>query len=245
MINFIRRNIPLLYKKAHQKVVSYFKKKSPPTSANDLARKLTKRPQLKLNIPLPQIQINGTGEPSHHTRAQTTTSERPPTLRHRLRGRLQDDSSITLLEKTDMRESSEPKRNGEARRATVHLQRGISEERRGSLSHTPRAFKLRQLTLNYDRSKMKAPSQASEGTSPSTPIMDSLEQKAPGDSQSPDSYRPRIMSSSWSWSALLARHYSTLTNFKLLVTIIINILLLTYKVHVGVCVYAVHTMLIL
>lgn len=199
---------------------------------------------MKLNIPLPQIQINGTGEPNHHTRAQTTTSEHPPMLRRRLRGRLQDDSNVTLLERTDTRESSEPKRNGEARRATVHLQRGISEERRGSLSHTPRAFKLRQLTLNYDRSKMKAPSQASEGTSPSTPMMGGLEEKAQGDSQSPDSYRPRILSSSWSWSALLARHYSTLTNFKLLVTIIINILLLTYKVYVGMCAYAVHSMLV-
>ena len=231
---FLRRSIPLFYKKTHQKIVSYFKK-SPHTSTTELtSRKLTKRHQLKLNIPLPQIQINGTGEPTH-TRAQTTATEHPPTLRHR--GSLRGDSTFTLPLKTDSRESSEPRRNGEARRATIHLQRGISEERRGSLSHTPRAFKLRQLTLNYDRSKMKAPSQASEGTTPNTPMMDGLEQKAPGESQSsPDSYRPRIVSSSWSWSALLARHYSTLTNFKLLVTIIINILLLTYRVDMCVCV---------
>ena len=233
----------MLYKKAHQKIVNRFRKKTSRTvSGSDLSRKSTKRPQLKLNIPrpLPQIQINGTGEPTHHTRAQTTTTEHPPTLRHRFRGSLLADSAdFTLLEKTESRGSSEPPpktQNGEARRATISshqpfLQRGISEERRGSLSHTPRAFKLRQLTLNYDRSKMKAPSQASEGTTPNTPMMDGLEQKPPGgNSQSADSYRPRIVSSSWSWSALLARHYSILTNFKLLVTIIINILLLTYRV---------------
>ena len=222
----------MLYERTRRKVVSYLKKKSPSTSASG---KSTKRPHLRLNISrarvVPQIQINGTGEPSHHTRAQTTTTEHPPTLRHRSqRVSLHGDPNVTLLEKTDTRASSEPpKRNGEARRATIHeLQRGISEERRGSLSHTPRAFKLRQLTLNYDRSKMKAPSQASEGTTPNTPMMD---ERVSGDSQSPDSYRPRIVSSTWSWSALLARHYSTLTNFKLLVTIIINILLLTYKVR--------------
>lgn len=238
LVLFLRRSIPILYEVARQKVTGYFKKSSP-TSTTESSRKLAKRPQLKLNIkhpPLPQIQINGTGEPTH-TRAQTTTTEHPPSLRHRLTGRVRSGSISTLPEKTDSRESSEPKRNGEARRATIHLQRGISEERRGSLSHTPRAFKLRQLTLNYDRTKMKAPSQASEGTTPNTPMMDRLEQKAPGESQSsPDSYRPRIVSSSWSWSALLARHYSTLTNFKLLVTIVINILLLTYRVGVCVCV---------
>lgn len=237
----------MLYKKAHQKIVSHFKKKPPRAiSGSDLSRKSTKRPHLKLNIPrpLPQIQINGTGEPTNHTRAQTTTTEHPPTLRHRFRGSLQADSiDVTLQEKNDTRGNSEPPPttwNREARRATIphhhFLQRGISEERRSSLSHTPRAFRLRQLTLNYDRSKMKAPSQASEGTTPNTPMMDSLEQKSSGgNSQSADSYRPRIVSSSWSWSALLARHYSTLTNFKLLVTIIINILLLTYRVRVTTC----------
>ena len=239
MFRLIRRNIPLLYKRARQKITNYFKK-SPPTSTTDSARKSTRRHQLKLNIPLPQIQINGTGEPAH-TRAQTTVTERHPTLRHRMRGELQDGSLMETKGNIESRDHDAVKRNGEARRATVHLQRGISEERRGSLSHTPRAFKLRQLTLNYDRSKMKAPSQASEGTMPAnTPMMDGIEQKAQGDSQNPDSYRPQIVSSSWSWSALLARHYSTLTNFKLLVTLIINILLLTYKVEVFVCLTVLH-----
>ena len=215
-----------MYAKARQKVTKYFQKRSV-ASSNDLARKSVKRHQLKLRIPrpLPQIQINGTGEPTR-TKAQTTTTEYPPTLRRRMRG---EQTDTPLVEKNDSGEEH-GERNGEPKRNAIHLQRGISEERRSSLSHTPRAFKLRQLTLNYDRSKMKAPLQTSEGATPNTPMMDTLEQRSPGSSQSPDSYHPRIVSSTWNWSALLARNYSTLTNLKLLVTIVINFLLLTYKV---------------
>ena len=201
-----------------------------------------KRSRPKLTLPIPKIQINGGGEsgPSHTHRAQTTVTEMPQ-LRHRFKGVAADHrgaetarrgSTPPLTNGTEPEIPHEGGSNGEARRGTVHLLRGISEERRGSLSHTPRAFKLRQLTLNYDRTKMKAPSQSNNGTTPTTPVMDGLDQKATsGAAQSADSYRPRIVSSPWSWSALLARHYYGLSNFKLCVTLIINFLLLTYKVR--------------
>ena len=216
------------------------KKPAPSLSEPSPKRGLgSKRVRPKLTLPIPKIQINGGGEsgPSHTHKAQTTVTEMPQLRRrfggvadHRTDERVRRGSTppLTNGKETEVHKGSG---NSEARRGTVHLFRGISEERRGSLSHTPRAFKLRQLTLNYDRTKMKAPSQANEGTTPSTPMMDPLlDQKAASNAQSPDSYRPRIVSSSWSWSALLARHYYGLSNFKLCVTLFINFLLLTYKV---------------
>ena len=68
------------------------------------------------------------------------------------------------------------------------------------------------------------------GTASNTPAMDSLDPKASDSSSSANSYKPRIISSPRNWSALLARHYNSISNFKLCITLIINILLLTYKV---------------
>ena len=227
-----------MYRSLRHRLTNSLKRQSSASSA-DSPRKAAKRPRPKLTLPLPQIQINGAGETTH--RAQTTITEHPQ-LRHRVRGVAEEMGGVRrgstpplAVHKVDSGDRESESKLGEARRGTApQLHRGISEERRGSASHTPRAFKLRQLTLNYDRSKMKAPSQASEGTTPTTPMVDGgTNQQSPGNSQSSDSYQPRIVSSPWSWSALLARHYYSLSNFKLAVTLIINVLLLMYKVRDG------------
>lgn len=233
-----RRKTPELWGSVRHRLTNSLKR-SPPTSTDDSAKRMAKRPRPKLTLPLPQIQINGAGEPGATThRAQTTTATEHPQLRHRVRGVAKErdvvrrGSTPPLMDHNE--KSKEQEGNSlEVRRGTMPLLcRGISEERRGSNSHTPRPFKLRQLTLNYDRTKMKAPSQASEGTAtPITPMMGgTMDQQATSGSKSSDSYQPRIVSSPWSWSALLARHYYSLSCCKLCITLIINILLLTYKV---------------
>ena len=221
-------------RRVHYRITTPFRR----SNSAESAKKSTKRPRPKLNIPLPQIQINGNGESVGATthKAQTTTTEMPQ-LRHRVRG-VADQEDVVRRGSTPshMDDNKEPNehdsRNGDARRCTLpNFHRGISEERRGTLSHTPRAFKLRQLTLNYDRTKMKAPSQADEpGNTPTTPMMEGSELGTLGSSKNADSYQPRIVASSWNWSAMLARHYYSFSNLKLLVTIVINVLLLFYKV---------------
>ena len=233
----LRRKIPELWESVHHRLTNSLKRLSS-TSTDDSAKRPAKRPRPKLTLPLPQIQINGAGEPGVTThRAQTTVTEHPQ-LRHRVKG-VADEMCVVRRGSTppcmdhDEKSKEQESNNREVRRGTMpHLCRGISEERRSSLSHTPRAFKLRKLTLNYDRTKMKAPSQASEGTTaPLTPMMSgTMHQQALSSSQISDLYQPRIVSSPWSWSALLARHYYSLSCCKLCITLIINILLLTYKV---------------
>ena len=231
----LRRKTPELWGSVRHRLTNSLKRA---TSADDSAKRTAKRPRPKLILPLPQIQINGAGEPGATThRAQTTVTEHPQ-LRHRVRG-VAEERDVVRRGSTppctdhDEKSKEQESNNLEVRRGTMPvLCRGISEERRGSNSHTPRPFKLRQLTLNYDRTKMKAPSQASEGTTaPMTPMVDGgMGRQAASGSQNSDSYQPRIVSTPWSWSALLARHYYSLSCCKLCITLVINILLLTYKV---------------
>ena len=97
--------------------------------------------------------------------------------------------------------------------------------RRRSSTLTPRLFQLRQLKLEYDRSRLRRPSY-----SPETPMH--LGAQNQEETQAGDSYVPKITVSSHNWHSFLARNYYRLNNFKLLATFIINVMLLTFKVHV-------------
>ena len=116
--------------------------------------------------------------------------------------------------------------------------RGTSEEthRRGSI-YTPRHGATRQLSLTYDRSKMKPPAEVSTVTAAPSPVavVETDDRLLPGNGG--DSYIPKITMSSASCSSMLARHYYRLNNMKLTVTFFINVMLLTFKVCVCVCAY--------
>ena len=99
----------------------------------------------------------------------------------------------------------------------------------------PRTFSerpYRAVTLSYNRSKMKPPSQFSPPSSspllPPSPTSTSTEQHL---------YVPRIAHSVHSWTRWLARQHYALNFIKLCVTFIINVFLLMFRVSLCVCVF--------
>ena len=101
-----------------------------------------------------------------------------------------------------------------------------TDPRRGSLVHIPRHFHMRQLTLSYNRSRMKPPSQCLETPSPSPQPSQQDTTTMEG-----ESYMPKIAISTRNWQSFLARNYYRLNNLKFVITFIINILLLTFQVR--------------
>lgn len=85
---------------------------------------------------------------------------------------------------------------------------------------------MRQLTLSYNRARMKPPSHLSEVPT------DQVPQPATG-SGGVDSYIPKITSSTRGWQCFLARNYYRLNTLNYIITIIINVLLLTFQVGRG------------
>lgn len=103
-----------------------------------------------------------------------------------------------------------------------------TDSRKCSLVHIPRQFHMRQLTLSYNRSRMKPPSQCLETPSPS-PQPSQQDTTATGE----EFYMPKIAISTRNWQSFLARNYYRLNNLKFAITFIINILLLTVQVWRG------------
>lgn len=98
----------------------------------------------------------------------------------------------------------------------------------GARSYTPRNFKPTNLTLTYDRSRMKRPS-VSDSQSP----MEEGAESALKQAASEDSYIPKIAAHTKNWPSFLARNYYRLHSVKLGLTLLINVILLTYQVSGG------------
>lgn len=94
----------------------------------------------------------------------------------------------------------------------------------GSQPFTPRNFKVGDLNLAYDRSKMRKPS-VSGTPSPMDDTPGTLAQLT-----GEVSYIPKIAVHTKSWPSFLARNYYRLNNAKLIMTFLINVILLTYQV---------------
>lgn len=108
--------------------------------------------------------------------------------------------------------------------------RGVSvgsQDTKGAngMSYTPKVFKNGPLTLEYNRYLMKKPSSLASSTP--TPTGDSSNLKQ---GSCEESYIPQIVSPTRSWPSLLARNFFRLTNIKLILTFLINVILLTYQV---------------
>lgn len=100
--------------------------------------------------------------------------------------------------------------------------RGISyEPRQGSLK-SPRLYNPHNLTLTYDRSRMKRPSLSMDISPVEVLHRDRT-----------DSYIPGISIAPHSWPAKLARNYYRLNSAKYTLAFLINVILLTFKVGVA------------
>ena len=229
-------SISYLYWWLREKVVDGYtavrrKLSPPPPSINVLTKdtppvtkdKKTSRPA-KLTIPFPQVKGQYDDKPTR--RASTTVTERPMSSLNVTRGKV----GVASNSRRGTSPESTPT-DAENKSLQREYKRGLSQDsNRGSLIMTPHPSKVRTLVLSYDRSRMKRPSHSSESPVAADPI-ESV-------TQSSESYIPRISLSVRSWSSLLARNYYRLNNAKLVGTFFINIILLTFKVCVCVCVRA-------
>lgn len=93
------------------------------------------------------------------------------------------------------------------------------------MTYTPKIFKNGDLTLEYNRFVMKKPSSLLS----TTPSPTGVDLKQLG---SEESYIPKIAAHTRSWPSFLARNFFHLTNIKLTLTFLINMILLTYQVSV-------------
>ena len=143
------------------------------------------------------------GQSTSH-RASTTTQDYPPSLNVVAGSRRTTSPNIANGDKVAG--------NSKYKRVLSHdFHRGS----RNSHPHSPHS-----LTLTYDRSRMKRPSVTMD-----TPISDNLHRDLP------DSYTPLITVTPRSWPSKLARNYYSLNSCKFVLTFIINIILLSFKVR--------------
>ncbi len=112
--------------------------------------------------------------------------------------------------------SQPPVNNAESAGRSKYKRLKSHDVRRGS--STP--SQPHTLTLSYDRSRMKRPSVANATPTPDAPTQRDLSEP----------YVPHITVAPSNWSAWLARNYYNLNSFKFLLTFLINIILLTFKV---------------
>ena len=162
---------------------------------------------LRLEIPPPSILISQDGN-----RAATAQEGGSMFFRTRAVSDRRPDKDHTSPQPTNISETT---------RAVSAVD---SPPRKGSLVHTSQAFNMRQLTLSYNRARMKPPSHLS-----GVPT-DQVPQPATG-SGGVDSYIPKITSSTRGWQCFLARNYYRLNSLNYVITIIINVLLLTFQVR--------------
>lgn len=179
-------------------------------------KKYAKRPP-SLIINSPQQQQHEQ-QSSEKYKAKTTTAgadETRGTLRKRLGSLVQGEGAANGQAESQVRRGS----------LQPEYVRGVSigTEGGGSQSFTPRNFKVGDLSLAYDRSRMKKPTLAA------TP---SPVEEAPSLAQfeGEESYIPKIAAHTKSWPYFLARNYYRLNNMKLGMTFLINVILLTYQV---------------
>ena len=112
--------------------------------------------------------------------------------------------------------------NGADSAVRSEYKRWLSHDSRrgGSLSPSPHLHTAHTLTLSYDRSRMKRPSMSMD-----TPTPEGLLR------EKSDNYVPGIAIATRSWSSLLAKHYYNLNSCKFVLTFLINLILLTFKVR--------------
>lgn len=115
--------------------------------------------------------------------------------------------------------------SGNIRRGSLQPEyvRGVSVggNQGGQTTYTPKNFKS---TLEYNRFVMKKPSSLSTPT-PTGQGPTSFKQLG-----SEDSYLPKIAAHTRNWPSFLARNFFHLMNIRLALTLLINLILLTYQV---------------
>ena len=158
------------------------------------------------------ISIGAKGQ-TESRKARTTTREHRPPLGVGVA------SSRGMASSSKMRTPSLA--NGAESAVKSEYKRWLSHDtkRAGSLSPSPHLHSSHTLTLSYDRSRMKRPS-----VSVDTPTPEGLLR------EKSDNYVPGIAIATRSWSSLLAKHYYNLNSCKFILTFLINLSLLTFKV---------------
>ena len=175
-------------------------------------------PSLKIKTSPPKQQSppgNTKDDPQPPSKSQGSSCVAGDGIRKRPRG-----NSLTFD-----RLHSNSEGNSEYRRGSLQpgYARGISQDAKGSHApYTPKVFKS---ALEYNRFIMKKPSSLSTPT-PAGQDPASLKQLG-----YEESYLPQITKHTRNWPAFLARNFFHLMNIRLVLTLLINLILLTFQVR--------------
>ncbi len=169
----------------------------------------------------PTIAVSTPSTKERHRPAKLTLSAKvkDQNTTHRASTTLQDHPPALKVVVGSRRTTSPSVANGDKLTGKSKYKRVLSHDfHRGS--RTPHLHSPHTLTLSYDRSRMKRPSVGMD-----TPTSDNLHRDVL------DSYIPRITVAPRSWPSKLARNYYSLNSCKFVLTFIINIFLLSFKVR--------------
>lgn len=194
------------------------------------------------------------------SQASKKPGKRPPSLKFNSSSQSPSQPSVryrattTLVEGKGLREKMEGSNEGGRRPSNplvlAAMENGNHSKKRGSLNiavnpefsrgvsvgedsangyglYTPKLFKNEKLTLTYNRAHMKKPSTMADTPTPGGDTGGGFKPSGSGE----DSYIPKIAARTKNWPSFLARNYFRLNNAKLCLTLLINVILLTYQVR--------------